>query len=81
MSAHWWELWSPGLQAFGGIVELIGALFLAYEWWLAGPTNSIDLSAIEEKTSHEGDPVKLNALGSEFRELDKRSKHSWSLKQ
>jgi hypothetical protein len=33
MSAHWWELWSPGLQAIGGIVELGGAGLLAYEWW------------------------------------------------
>jgi hypothetical protein len=33
MSAHWVELWSPGLQAVGGVVELIGAGLLAYEWW------------------------------------------------
>ncbi len=33
MSAHWWELWSPGLQAAGGIVELIGAIIISYEWW------------------------------------------------
>jgi hypothetical protein len=31
--AHWWELWSPGLQALGGVVELVGAVLLAYEWW------------------------------------------------
>jgi hypothetical protein len=30
--AHWWELWSPGLQAAGGVVELVGAGLLAYEW-------------------------------------------------
>jgi hypothetical protein len=32
---HWWELWSPGLQAVGGVVELAGAGVLAYEWWKA----------------------------------------------
>jgi hypothetical protein len=31
--ANWWELWSQGLQALGGIVELIGAGLLAFEWW------------------------------------------------
>ncbi len=30
--ANWWELWSPGLQAVGGIVEFIGVGFLSYEW-------------------------------------------------
>jgi hypothetical protein len=30
---HWWELWSPGLQAIGGVMELVGAGVLAYEWW------------------------------------------------
>jgi hypothetical protein len=34
--AHWWELWSPGLQAAGGMVELLGATFLAWEWFIAG---------------------------------------------
>ncbi len=33
MSIRWWELWSPGLQAVGGVVELAGAGLLAYEWW------------------------------------------------
>ena len=36
MSAHWWELWSPGLQAVGGLVELVGVWILAYEWWQTG---------------------------------------------
>jgi hypothetical protein len=35
MGVHWWEWWSPGLQALGGIVELVGAALLAYEWWRA----------------------------------------------
>jgi hypothetical protein len=39
--AHWWELWSPGLQAIGGVVELIGALILAREWWQA-TKNSVE---------------------------------------
>jgi hypothetical protein len=30
--AHWWELWSPGLQAIGVILVLVGAGLLTYEW-------------------------------------------------
>jgi hypothetical protein len=32
MSVQWWEIWSPGLQAFGGGVELIGIAALYLEW-------------------------------------------------
>ncbi len=35
MSAHWWELWSPGLQAIGGLVEFVGVIVLAFEWGLS----------------------------------------------
>jgi hypothetical protein len=49
--AHWWELWSPGLQAVGGAVELLGAAFLAWEWFIAGREATLEkgLRAFETK--------------------------------
>jgi hypothetical protein len=38
---HWWELWSPGLQAIGGVVELAGAGLLAYEWFIGEKANKL----------------------------------------
>jgi hypothetical protein len=32
MSAHWVEVWSPGLQAVGGLIELLGLWNMVREW-------------------------------------------------
>jgi hypothetical protein len=43
MSAHWVEVWSPGLQAIGGLVEFSGALLLGYEWWRGTKENLLSI--------------------------------------
>jgi hypothetical protein len=48
MSTHWVEVWSPGLQAVGGTVELIGVFLLAYEWWQS-LEDTIDSAVISKK--------------------------------
>ncbi len=30
--ANWWDYWSPGLQATGGLIELLGLWHLVREW-------------------------------------------------
>ncbi len=29
---HWWDYWSPGIQAVGGAIELLGLWHLVREW-------------------------------------------------
>lgn len=33
MAIQWWELWSPGLQCLGAMLEAGGVVMFAKDWW------------------------------------------------
>ncbi len=40
--ANWWEWLSPAVQGIGGVLELLGLLFLAIEWQVAMKASDAD---------------------------------------
>jgi hypothetical protein len=33
VAAQWWEIWSPGLQCLGAVLEAGGIVLFARDWW------------------------------------------------
>lgn len=66
--ANWWDYWSPGLQATGGLIELLGLWHLVHEWRFSMLENEVKSRLDESQGSLEF----LKLLDDAFRNLSQK---------